>query len=44
MSMAILDLVFDIVVMLLPLPIIYKLHMSKKKRYYLVAVFWLGSM
>ena len=42
--MASLDLVFDIVVLLLPLPVVYKLHMSRKKKYYLVGVFWLGSM
>lgn len=42
--MAVLDLVFDVLILLLPLPVVYNLKMDNKRKYSLIAIFWLGSM
>ena len=42
--MAVLDFVFDILILLLPLPVIFKLHMDQKRKYALIGIFWLGAM
>lgn len=42
--MAVLDFVFDIIILLLPLPSILKLHIDKKRKYALIGIFWLGAM
>ena len=42
--MAVLDLVFDILILLLPLPVISKLQMGRKQKYSIIGIFWLGAM
>ena len=42
-SMAVMDLIFDIMILLLPLAPISKLQISRKKKYGVVGLFWLGS-
>ena len=44
LTMAVLDFVFDILILLLPLPVIFKLHMDRKRKYALIGIFWLGAM
>ena len=44
LTMAILDLVFDMAILILPLPIINNLHMDSKRKYALAGIFALGSM
>lgn len=42
--MAVLDFVFDLAILLLPLPVIKNLHIHKKRKYSLAGIFALGSM
>ena len=44
LSMAILDLIIDITILVLPIPAVYQLNMDTRKKNYLIAIFWLGSM
>ena len=42
-AMAILDLVFDIAILLLPLPVIRNIQIDNKRKYHIVGIFALGS-
>lgn len=43
-SFAAIDMLLDIVILCLPLPVIRKLHMEKSKKFMLVGVFWMGFL
>jgi thiosulfate reductase cytochrome b subunit len=42
--MAVLDFVFDILILVLPIPVISGLQMGKSQKYSIIGIFWLGSM
>ncbi|KAF2687595.1 hypothetical protein K458DRAFT_484867 [Lentithecium fluviatile CBS 122367] len=41
-SFAAIDLVLDIIILSLPVPVIHKLHVNRQKKFLLVGVFWMG--
>ena len=43
-TMAVLDFVLDIAVLLLPLPIVRTLNTNRKQKYSIIGIFALGSM
>ena len=40
----VMDIIFDICILCMPLPVIRSLHMSTKKKWLLAGIFWLGIL
>jgi len=38
------DILFDILILALPLPVIKSLHMSRKRKFTVIGIFWLGGL
>ena len=38
------DVVLDVFILCMPLPVIKRLHMNRRKKWLLAAIFWLGAL
>ena len=43
-AFAAMDILFDILILALPLPVIKSLHMSRKRKFTVIGIFWLGGL